>query len=66
MEKEKLTEYQIQISLPAPNQEIAQEVANKAQALVDQFGYRILSILKLGRLHAEESRCSIIRFKFNK
>lgn len=39
MEKEKLTEYQIQISLPAPNQEIAQEVANKAQALVDQFGY---------------------------
>lgn len=39
MEKEKLTEYQIQISLPAPNQEIAQEVANKAQALIDQFGY---------------------------
>lgn len=39
MEKEKLTECQIQISLPAPNQEIAQEVANKAQALVDQFGY---------------------------
>lgn len=32
MEKEKLIEYQIQISLPAPNQEIAQEVANKAQA----------------------------------
>lgn len=26
MEKEKLTEYQIQISLPAPNQEIAQEL----------------------------------------
>lgn len=39
MEKEKLTEYQIQISLPAPNQEIAQEVANKAQSLIDQFGY---------------------------
>lgn len=39
MEKEKLTECQIQISLPAPNQEIVQEVANKAQALVDQFGY---------------------------
>lgn len=39
MEKEKLTEYQIQVSLPAPNQEIAQEVANKAQALVDRFGY---------------------------
>lgn len=43
MEKEKLTEYQIQISLPAPNQEIAQEVANKAQALVDQFGYYLNS-----------------------
>lgn len=39
MEKEKLTEYQIQISLPAPNQEIAKEVANKAQSLIDQFGY---------------------------
>lgn len=33
MEKEKLTEYQIQIALPAPNEEIAKEVANKAQAL---------------------------------
>lgn len=63
MEKEKLTEYQIQIALPAPNEEIAKEVANKAQALGP---VRILSILKLGRLHAEESRCSIIRFKFNK
>lgn len=39
MEKEKLTEYQIQIALPAPNEEIAKEVANKAQVLVDQFGY---------------------------
>lgn len=39
MEKEKLTEYQIQIALPAPNEEIAKEVANKSQALVDQFGY---------------------------
>lgn len=39
MEKEKLTEYQIQIALPAPNEEIAKEVANKVQALVDQFGY---------------------------
>lgn len=39
MEKEKLTEYQIQIALPAPNEEIAKEVANKAQALVDQFRY---------------------------
>ena len=39
MEKEKLTEYQIQIALPAPNEEIAKEVANKAQSLIDQFGY---------------------------
>lgn len=33
MEKEKLTEYQIQIALPAPNEEIAKEVANRP------FGY---------------------------
>ena len=39
MEKEKLTEYQIQIALPAPNEEIAKEVANKAQSLIDPFGY---------------------------
>lgn len=45
MEKEKLTEYQIQISLPAPNQEIAQEVANKAQALVDQGYYQFLNLV---------------------
>lgn len=46
MEKEKLTEYQIQIALPAPNEEIAKEVANKAQALVDQFGcYQFLNLV---------------------
>ena len=66
MEKEKLTEYQIQISLPAPNQEIAQEVANKAQALVDQFGYyQFLNLVDFMQ-KTEESRCSIIRFKLNK
>lgn len=27
------------LALPAPNIEIAQEVANKAQVLIDQFGY---------------------------
>lgn len=59
MEKEQLTEFKIQLALPAPNIEIAQEVANKAQVL-------ILSILKPGRLHAKESGCSFIWFKFNK
>lgn len=38
MEQEQLTEFKIQLALPAPNIEIAQEVANKAQ-LIDQFGY---------------------------
>lgn len=34
MEKEQLTEFKIQLALPAPNIEIAQEVANKAQVLI--------------------------------
>lgn len=39
MEKEQLTEFKIQLALPAPTIEIAQEVANKAQVLINQFGY---------------------------
>lgn len=39
MEKEQLTEFKIQLALPAPNIEVAQEVANKAQVLINQFGY---------------------------
>lgn len=39
MEKEQLTEFKIQLALPAPNIEIAQEVANKAQVLIDQFEF---------------------------
>jgi len=31
-----LTEFKIQLALPAPNIEVAQEVANKA---INQFGY---------------------------
>lgn len=38
MEQEQLTEFKIQLALPAPNIEIAQEVANKAQVLINQFG----------------------------
>ena len=34
MEKEQLTEFKIQLALPAPTIEIAQEVANKAQVLI--------------------------------
>lgn len=64
MEQEQLTEFKIQLALPAPNIEIAQEVANKAQ--VPHKSIWILSILKPGGLHAEESRCSFIWFKFNK
>ena len=59
MEQEQLTEFKIQLALPAPNIEIAQEVVNKAQSIW------ILSILKPGRLHAKESRCSFIWFKLN-
>lgn len=38
MEQEQLTEFKIQLALPAPNID-AQEVANKAQVLINQFGY---------------------------
>lgn len=31
--------FNLQLALPAPNIEIAQEVANKAQVLINQFGY---------------------------
>lgn len=58
-----LKDFTIQLILPAPNAEIAKEVANKAQSLIDQIW--ILSILKPGRLYAKESRCSIIWFKLN-
>lgn len=37
--QEQLTEFKIQLALPAPNIEVAQEVANKAQVLINQFGY---------------------------
>lgn len=36
MEQEQLTEFKIQLALPAPNIEIAQE---EAQVLINQFGY---------------------------
>lgn len=39
MEQEQLTEFKIQLALPAPNIKIAQEVANKAQVLINQFGH---------------------------
>lgn len=35
MEQEQLTEFKIQLALPAPNIEIAQEVANKAHSLIN-------------------------------
>lgn len=38
-QQEQLTEFKIQLALPAPNIEVAQEVANKAQVLINQFGY---------------------------
>lgn len=38
-QQEQLTEFKIQLALPAPNIKVAQEVANKAQVLINQFGY---------------------------
>ncbi len=38
-EKQPLYEFTLQVRLPAPNAEIAKEVANKAQRLIDEFGY---------------------------
>ena len=38
MGQEQLTGFRIQLALPAPNIDIAQEVANKAQVLINQFG----------------------------
>lgn len=38
-QQEQFTEFKIQLALPAPNIEVAQEVANKAQVLINQFGY---------------------------
>lgn len=32
-----LKDFTIQLTLPAPNAEIAKEIANKAQSLIDQF-----------------------------
>ena len=38
-QQEQLTEFNIQLALPAPNKEVAQEVAYLAQVLINQFGY---------------------------
>lgn len=34
-----LTEFKIQLALPAPNIEVAQEVANKAQVLIGYYQF---------------------------
>lgn len=46
-QQEQLTEFKIQLALPAPNIEVAQEVANKAQVLINQFGFGYYQFLKL-------------------
>lgn len=66
LEKEQLTEFKIQLALPAPNIEIAQEVANKAQVLIDQFGYyQFLNLVDF--MQKNPGAVSFgIWFKFNK
>lgn len=47
MEKDNLKEFTIQLTLPAPSVEVAKEVANKAQVLIDKFGYyQFLNLVK--------------------
>lgn len=38
-QQEQLTEFKIQLALPAPNIEVAQEVANKAQVLIGYYQF---------------------------
>lgn len=38
-QQEQLTEFKIQLALPAPNIEVAQEVANKAQVLIRYYQF---------------------------
>lgn len=59
-----LKDFTIQLTLPAPNAEIAKEVANKAQSLIDQFGY--YQFLNLVDFMQRNPGGSIIWFKFNK
>lgn len=46
-QQEQLTEFKIQLALPAPNIEVAQEVANKAQVLMNpgavSFGLNLIN-----------------------
>lgn len=39
-----LKDFTIQLTLPAPNAEIAKEVANKAQSLIDRY-YQFLNLV---------------------
>ena len=63
MEQEKLTEFTIQVALPAPNAEIAKQVANKAQVLIDQFGY--YQFLKLVDFMFMEKNPGAVSFGLN-
>lgn len=69
MEQEQLTEFKIQLALPAPNIEIAQEVANKAQVLINQFGYyqflNLVDFMQRNPGAVSFGRCSFIWFKLN-
>lgn len=62
-QQEQLTEFKIQLALPAPNIEVAQEVANKAQVLINQFGY--YQFLKLVDLDFMQKNPGAVSFGLN-
>lgn len=64
MEKEQLTEFKIQLALPAPTIEIAQEVANKAQVLIRY--YQFLNLVDFMQKNPGAVSFGFIWFKFNK
>lgn len=43
--RNQLKDFTIQLTLPAPNAEIAKEVANKAQSLIDHGYYQFLNLV---------------------
>ena len=63
-QQEQLTEFKIQLALPAPKYRGCSRSSKQSSGTHKSIW--ILSILKPGRLHAEEPRCSFIWFKFNK
>lgn len=63
-QQEQLTEFKIQLALPAPNIEVAQEVANKAQVLINEVSMQKQNALNIlnnkAKFEAVVSECDNI------